>query len=183
MDPNEKIILRIREDILTKPIEVNIESTGIAKEDTTDQHETREKELWKRKKETRKAIPNDAPVIRVSCYCSNDLHKDKTIVKIADLTEPSRILKEQESDPTLLKFKSKMLDRLFGEQILKMMHVTCNVPETKSVTSSKMMYSVNNTIMILVKIVTCRSFCLDNRSKCYYNQYMEQVANRQAFSK
>ena len=34
IDPNEKIILKIREDIPTKPIEVNIESTGIAQEAT-----------------------------------------------------------------------------------------------------------------------------------------------------
>ena len=34
MDPNEKIILKIREDFPTKPIEVNIESTGIAQEET-----------------------------------------------------------------------------------------------------------------------------------------------------
>ena len=41
-DPNEKIIFKIREDIATKSIELNIGSTGIAKEesvffDTTDQ--------------------------------------------------------------------------------------------------------------------------------------------------
>ena len=40
--------LKIREDIPTKPIEVNIESTGIAQDepvflDTTDQQETEEK--------------------------------------------------------------------------------------------------------------------------------------------
>ena len=34
MNPNEKIILKIREDIPTKPLEVNIESTGIAQEET-----------------------------------------------------------------------------------------------------------------------------------------------------
>ena len=34
MDPNEKVILKIREDIPTKPIDVNIESTGIAQEET-----------------------------------------------------------------------------------------------------------------------------------------------------
>ena len=34
MDPNEKVILKIREDIPTKPIEVNIESTGIVQEET-----------------------------------------------------------------------------------------------------------------------------------------------------
>ena len=50
MDPNEKIILKIKEDLPTKPIEVNIESTGIAQEepvffDTTDQQETTENEI------------------------------------------------------------------------------------------------------------------------------------------
>ena len=48
IDPNEKMILKIREDIPTKPIEVNIESAGTAQEepvlfDTTDQQETTEK--------------------------------------------------------------------------------------------------------------------------------------------
>ena len=91
MDPNEKIILKIREDIQIKPIEVNLESTGIAQEepvffDPTDQQETTEKELWKRKEEVRNAIPNEPPVITVSCYYANDLHKDTTIVNIAQLT-------------------------------------------------------------------------------------------------
>ena len=88
MDPNEKLILKNREDIATKPIEVNIESTGNAQEeqvfsDPTDQHETTEKKLWKRKEEIRNAIPTDPPVITVSCYYANDLHKDKTLVNIA----------------------------------------------------------------------------------------------------
>ena len=99
LDPNEKISLKIRKDIPTKPIEVNIESTGIAQEeqvffDPTDQIETTEKELWKRKKEVRNTIPNDPPVITVSCYYANDLRKDTTIVNIAQLTKPSRILME-----------------------------------------------------------------------------------------
>ena len=50
IDPNEKVVLKIRGDIPAKPIEVNIESTGIEKEepvffDTTNQQETPEKEL------------------------------------------------------------------------------------------------------------------------------------------
>ena len=122
MDPNEKIILKIREDIPTKPIEVNIESTGIAQEETvffdpTDQQETTEKELWKRKEEARNVIPTDPPVITVSCYYANDLHRDTTIVNIAQLTKPSRILIEQDSDPTLLNFKREMLGLPFDEQI------------------------------------------------------------------
>ena len=123
MDPNEKRILKIREDIPTKPIEVNIESTGIAQEeqvflDTTDQQETTEKELWKRKEEVRNTITTDPPLITVSCYYANDLHKDTTIVNIAQLTKPSRMLIEQDSDPTLLNFKLEMLGLPFDEQIL-----------------------------------------------------------------
>ena len=122
-DPIEKIILKIREDLPTKPIEVNIESTGYAQEETvffdpTDQLETTEKELWKRKEEARNAIPNVPPVITVSCYYANDLHKDTTIVNIAQLTKPSRILIEQDSDPALLNFKREMLRLPFDEQIL-----------------------------------------------------------------
>ena len=123
MDPNEKIILKIREDFPTKPIEVNVESTGIAQEqtvfvDTTDQEQTTEKQLWKRKEEARNAIPNDPPVIRVSCYYANDLLKDTTVVNIAQLTKPSRILIEQDSHPNLLNFKREMLGLPFDEQIL-----------------------------------------------------------------
>ena len=122
IDPNEKIIFKIREDIPTEPIEVNIESTGIAQEepvfvDTTDQEQTTEKELWKRKEEARNAIPNDPPVITVSCYYAKDLHKDTTIVNIAQLTKPSRIPIEQDSETILLNFKRKMLGLPFDEQI------------------------------------------------------------------
>ena len=120
MDPNEKIVLKIREDIPTKAIEVNIESTCIAQEEQVffnpaDPQETTEKELWKRKEGVRNAITNDPPVITVSCYYANDLHKDTTIVNIAQLTEPSLILIEQDSDPALLNFKREMLGLPFDD--------------------------------------------------------------------
>ena len=81
MDPNENFFLKIREDIATKPIGVNIESSGIAQEepvffDPTDQQKTTEKEVWQRKEEVRNATPNDPPCITVSCYYAIDLHKD-----------------------------------------------------------------------------------------------------------
>ena len=64
IDPNEKVFLKIREDIPTKPIEVNIESTGIVQEETvffdpTDRQETTEKELWKRKDGYEKPYPTN----------------------------------------------------------------------------------------------------------------------------
>ena len=101
---------------------MNVDPTGIAQEepvffDTTDQPETTEKELWSRKVEARNAIPIDPPVITDSCYYANDLHKDTTFVKIAQLTKPSRLLIEQDSDPALLNFKREVLGLPFDEQI------------------------------------------------------------------
>ena len=54
----------------------------------------------------------------MSCYYAIDLHKDTSIVNIAQLTKLSRILIEQDSDPTLLNFKREMLGLSFDEQIL-----------------------------------------------------------------
>ena len=85
--------------------------------DPTDQQATTEKEFWTRKEEVRNAIPNDPPVFKVSCFYANDLHKDTTIVNKAQLTKPSRMLIEQDSDPTLLNFKRKMLGLPFDEQM------------------------------------------------------------------
>ena len=74
--------------------------------------------FWKREEEARNAITNDPPVITVSCYYVNGPHKDTTIVNIAQLTTPARLLIEQGSDPTLLNFKREMLGLPFDEQIL-----------------------------------------------------------------
>ena len=48
----------------------------------------------------------------------NDLHKVTTNVNIAQLTKPSGILIEQNSDLRLLTFKPEMLGLPFDEQIL-----------------------------------------------------------------
>ena len=187
MDRYEKIILKIR-DIPTKPIQMNIESTGIAQEekvffDTTDQQETTEKELGERKEEVRNAIPNDPSVITVSCYYANDLHKDSTIVNIAQLTKTSRILIEQDSDPTLPNFKREMLGLPFDEKILlndaRYMH-----------------YSRNKKRIIIKDDILCRQYYNDlgevshlrvllpgQLLKILYNRYIEQLANTQAFQK
>ena len=85
---------------------------------TTDEQETTEKELWKRKEEARNAKPNDPSVITVSCYYAKELHKNTTNVSIAQLTKPSRILMEQDSDPTLLFSKRGMSGLPLDEQTL-----------------------------------------------------------------
>ena len=165
-DPNEKVFRKIREDDPTKPVEVNIETAGIVHEERFFwQHRPRwdhTKKFWKRKQETRKAIPNDPPVITVTCYYAIDLHKDTTFVNIAQLAGPSRIFIEQDSDLTLKSSNANCCAYLLTNKFSKMMHATCLIPESKSVESSKMIYSADNTIMILVKSVTYKCFYPDN---------------------
>ena len=188
MDPNEKIILKIREGIPTKPIEVNIESTGIAQEeqvffDPTDQQETTETEFWTRKEEARNAIPHDPPVITVSCYYANDLLKDTKIVNIAQLTKPSRTLIEQDSDPTLLNLKREILGLPFDEQILlndaRYMHYSRN--KKRFIIKDDILY--RQYYNDIGEVSHLQVLLPDNYSKCYYNHYMEQLANTQVFQK
>ena len=63
-------------------------------------------------------MPTEPPVITVSCCFANYLHKDTTIVNIDQLTESSRILIEQDSNPTLFNSKRIMLSLPFDEQAL-----------------------------------------------------------------
>ena len=119
--PNEKTILKISDDIPTKTVELNIESTGSVQEepvffDTTDQQKITEKVHWKRKEAAQNAIPNDPPAITVSQFYANDLNKDKTFLIIAKIRKQSRILIEQDSVPTLLNFERKMLALPFDEK-------------------------------------------------------------------
>ena len=54
-DPKEKLVLKIREDIGTEPIEVNVQSAGVAEEEQvffTEQDDERETQIWERKKQS-----------------------------------------------------------------------------------------------------------------------------------
>ena len=94
----------------------------------------------------------------MACYYANDLHKDATIVNIEQLTKPSRIVIEQNSDPTLLNFKRELLGLLFDEQIL--LKDACY-----------MQYSRNKKRIIIKDDILCRQ---------YYNN-LGEVSHLQVF--
>ena len=57
VDPNEKLILKIQEDVPTQTIEVNIQSTGLTQDDQVFYHRVHaelpsEEQLWQRKQKT-----------------------------------------------------------------------------------------------------------------------------------
>ena len=73
LDPKEKTVLKKREDIKVKPIEVNIESTGIAPEGTvfnTDDDLTGdpEQEIWQIKTGVRNTTSSQPPVTTIASY-------------------------------------------------------------------------------------------------------------------
>ena len=64
VDPTEKLEMAIRNDIHTKAIEVNIQSTGIVEEEqiyVLPDEEIHEIELWEEKQNVRKPRPNGNP--------------------------------------------------------------------------------------------------------------------------
>ena len=64
--PKKKLILRIREDISTTPIDLNIQSAGVTEEDQifyTDEDEETEEQIWQRNKDARSHPANQVPDI------------------------------------------------------------------------------------------------------------------------
>ena len=66
ISPKEKLILRIREDIPTTPIELHVQSAGVSEEEqifyTEDDDET-EEQILQRKKDARNNPANQLPDI------------------------------------------------------------------------------------------------------------------------
>ena len=57
MDPKDKLNLSIREDITTKPIEVNVQTTGVAEEEQiifSEDDDKTEQQMWERKQRAKK---------------------------------------------------------------------------------------------------------------------------------
>ena len=53
MDPKEKLIVKIREDVETRPVEINVQSAGVSEEEQVffvDDDDETEAQTWERKK-------------------------------------------------------------------------------------------------------------------------------------
>ena len=61
----------------------------------------------------------DPPATTVSIFYPKQLFKNTMIVNIANLTKPSRIITEQDSDSAFLNIKREILSLPFEEQFLK----------------------------------------------------------------
>ena len=70
MDPTEKLVLKIRADVETQPIEVNVQSAGVSEEEQEEDNET-EEQIWERKKQSKAGLKVDETVIQIDTISEN----------------------------------------------------------------------------------------------------------------
>ena len=119
--PNEKLILRIREDISTTPIELNIQSAGVIEEDQiffTDEDEETEEQIWQRKKDARSHPTNQVPDIS---FEKLSVHQGISSQQTTSqrLLNRTTLAIEQQNDVILHQLRLKLQKDDYSETILQ----------------------------------------------------------------
>ena len=124
ISPKQKLILRIREDFPTTPIELHVQSAGVAEEEqifyTEDDDET-EEQILQRKKAARDHPANQLPDISFEKFTTHksDYHKLSTFQK---LSYANSIAVDQNNDVILQQLRLKILKESYSETILLQDH-------------------------------------------------------------
>ena len=109
-DPKDKLVMKIREDVQTLPIEINVQSAGVSQEEqifyTNDDDET-EEQAWARKEAIRKNPATDEPTVTIQTLSTN-LVKQHPDVQVR-LRKTNQIIIEQSQDAVLQQLKAKLL--------------------------------------------------------------------------
>ena len=87
MDPTEKLIPKIREDVETRPIEVNVQSAGVSEEEQvffTEEDSETEEQIWERKQQSEKGLMVPETVIQIDTISEN------TVEEITNFTQKLR---------------------------------------------------------------------------------------------
>ena len=120
MDPTEKLVLKIREDVETRPIEVNVQSAGVSEEEqvvfTEEDNET-EQQIWERKQQSKKGLIVPETVIQIDAISENTVEEVTNFTQ--KLRKTNQILLEQSRDPILLQLKAKLQKEEYSEEILQ----------------------------------------------------------------
>ena len=119
----EKLILRNREDILTTPIELHVQSAGVSEEeqilytDYTEDNDETEGQILQRKKDAMDNPANQLPDISFEKFTTHksDYHKFSTLQK---LSYTNSIAVEQNNDVILQQLRLKILKQSYSETFL-----------------------------------------------------------------
>ena len=120
VSPNEKLILRIREDLPTTPIELHVQSARVTEEEqifyTDDDDETKE-QIWQRKKQVRENPINQLPDISLDKFTTHHSNYQK-LSTYQKLTNINTISIEKNNDVILQQLKLKIQKEEYSETIL-----------------------------------------------------------------
>ena len=108
-DPTEKLVLKIREDVETRPIEVNVQSAGVSEEEQvffTEEDSETEEQIWERKQQSKKGLMVLETVIQIDTILENTAEEITNFTQ--KLRRTNQILLEQFKDPILLQLKAKI---------------------------------------------------------------------------
>ena len=120
MDPTEKLVLKIRADVETQPIEVNVQSAGVSEKEqvffTEEDNET-EEQIWERKRQSKAGLKVAETAIQIDVISENVV--EEIINFTQKLRRTNQILLEQSKDPILLQLKAKIQNEEYSEEILQ----------------------------------------------------------------
>ena len=113
-------MMKIREDVQTLPIEINVQSAGMSHEEqifyTNDDDET-EGKYWARKEAIRNNPAIDEPTVTIQTLSSN-LVKQHPDIQVR-LRKTNQIIIEQSKDAVLQQLKAKQLHEEYSENLLQ----------------------------------------------------------------
>ena len=120
MDPTEKLVLKIRADVETQPIEVNVQSAGVSEEEqvffTEEDNETKE-QIWERKRQSKTGLKVAETAIQIDAISENVVEEITNFTQ--KLRRTNQVLLEQSKDPILLQLKAKIQNEEYSEKILQ----------------------------------------------------------------
>ena len=120
MDPTEKLVLKIREDVETRPIGVKVQSAGVSEEKQvffTEKDNETEEQIWERKLQSKKGLMAPETVIQIDDISENIVEEITNFTQ--KLRRTNQILLEQSKDPILLQLKAKIQKEEYSEEILQ----------------------------------------------------------------
>ena len=124
ISPKEKLILKIREDIPTTPIELHVQSAGVSEEEqifyTEDDDET-EEQILQRKKTARTQPAHQLPDISFEKFTTHTSDYNKLSIT-QKLTNINSIAVEQNNDVILQHLRLKIMKENYSETIIMQDH-------------------------------------------------------------
>ena len=124
LTPKEKVQLKLRDDILTSPIEVNLQSSDVADEEQLfflpDEKDESEQEIFARKAlSKRRAIDKHEKELSTKVTEVIKIPPNSAVYSFGAIRENARIKNEQAADPLLKALKQRISHEEYDKHLLK----------------------------------------------------------------